>query len=86
MVLDDINLNNTGKCGRRINTRKGVKVDTSLTFNIYIYIYTQMCARKISTLKMIGGKSEMGSEMVGIRERQIGNLTPLCKKGGNARN
>ena len=22
----------------------------------------------------------MGSEMVGIRERQIGNLTPLCKK------
>ena len=57
MVLDDINLNNTGKCGRRINTRKGVKVDTSLTFNqAYIYIYTRMCARKISTLKMIGGK------------------------------
>ena len=47
VVLDDINLNNTRKCGRRINTRKGVKGGHLPDFQ-HIYIYTDVCEKNFN--------------------------------------
>ena len=71
MVLGDTALNNTRKGGRLIHTQKGVKGGHLPNSPTHIYIHTDACEKNFSIENDWWETSKMGSEMEGIRERQI---------------